>query len=410
MQPVESVKVKKISSFKQWIRLVICGICMGAIDIVPGISGGTVAFIMGFYLDFLDSIKSINAQAIGDFFTLRFSRFFKIVEWEFLSALFTGIFIAGFMLAGFFNSALKHEIHRVYLYSVFLGLISAAIIFCARKVTVWKWYYPLMMIAGAVFTYELTQLDMKPLSKEKLFNVQLSAGQVIPGDKKIDNFDSSKHMLKNVSESTLSAMWQRGVVSGNSSAYDLTTQTLGEVQNFVSPQDLPRINWWIAMCGVIAICAMLMPGISGSYLLTILGIYPLLISSLSDLIEGAKNLTLDHDAFFVLFSLMIGNVIGALTFSRIVSWLLRHYRNLMIATMTGFMIGAIRTVWPFYTYAYYLLPLKPEKGPQLFPVDPYLPSFDSPLFWKAFLLTLSGFCLVLFVEFLANRKAADTAV
>src|SRR5262249_21379145 len=150
----------------------------------------------------------------------------------------------------------------------------------------------------------------------------------------------------------------------------------------------------------LAICAMLLPGISGSYLLTILGAYPIVIGALADFTLGLKHWTFDSEAFLILASIAIGIVIGAIVFSRAVSWLLRNHHDIAIAFLSGCMVGALRTVWPFYSYSYVLHPLRLDKGPLLQPEYAYFPDLTSSLFIKAFLLAVAGAAVVFSIEFL----------
>ena len=131
----------------------------------------------------------------------------------------------------------------------------------------------------------------------------------------------------------------------------------------------------------------------GSYILTLLGVYSIVIEALIDFIQGLKHFSFQYEAFGILGSLGIGIVFGAIVFARGVSWLLKEVPNFTVAVLSGFMIGAIRSVWPFWTYDYMIIPLKLHKGAQLIPLYPVLPSFYSPLIWQAALCTLTGFFL-----------------
>jgi putative membrane protein len=328
---------------KDWVRIALCGMCMGAADIVPGISGGTIAFIIGIYQDLLNSIKSFDIRAFYLLLCLRFREFNSKVSWEFLTALIAGILFSFLTLAQFFNFLLGHEVYRVYLYSAFLGLILASVVFCAKQLNRWNFAHFFALLAGAAVAYVLTGTILHPLNSEALFHIP-----------------------------------DAHVKSG--------------------------FNLWIICCGAIAISAMLLPGISGSYLLTILGAYGMVIQALADFIQGVATFIFDDEAFFILANMLLGIMIGALVFSHVVSWLLRSYHDLSIAALTGFMVGALRSVWPFWSYSYVLLPFKLEKGPQLKIADPILPDFTSVLFFQSIGFAILGFGLVLILERIANRK------
>lgn len=277
-----------------WMRLIICGMCMGAADIVPGISGGTIAFIMGFYQNLIDSIKNINAKSV-----------------YFLLPLVFGIVLAFLTLANFFHFVLQHPVYNVFLYSSFLGLVIASTIFCAKQLQNWKLTHLLSLTVGILLAYFLTGTTLR-----------------------------TENLTYN------------------------------------------GFSWWLVFCGATAVSAMLLPGISGSYLLSILGVYPLAIGAVKDFTTSLKQFSFNTEASMILFNLMIGIAIGAALFSRIITWLFTHYHDTTIALLTGFMIGALRSVWPF-------------AG---------IPDISSPTTFLAFAFSLCGFGLVFFIE-LASRKA-----
>ena len=291
-----------------WLRLLICGICMGTADIIPGISGGTVAFIMGFYPDLIKSIKSLNKHAIGLLLTFQFKEFGKSIAWKFLLILMAGMGIAFVTLSKLIHFLLQHSLYKIYLYSFFLGLVLASTIFCAKQIKTWRLTHYLMTFSGILIAYFLT---------------------------------------------------------GNALQAQLIL-----TEGF---------NWWIVFCGMIAISAMLLPGISGSYLLSILGVYPVVIASINTFLSDLKEGLFNKDAFMLLLSLFSGIVIGAILFSRVVAWLFTHYREMTIALLTGFMLGALRSVWPF------------ENASET----------SSLTLFLALLCTMTGFGLVFLAEYLA---------
>ncbi len=297
---------------------------MGCADIVPGISGGTVAFIMGIYSNLIESIKSVNVYTLC---TGRFKDFFTRIAWKYLLALLSGIAFSLATLAHFIDYVLGHETYRILLYSGFLGLILASALFCAKLVKQWRFPHLMSLFVGALAAYLLT-----------------------------------------------------GSTVGASEASYRATHGLDP---------------WIILCGAIAVSAMLLPGISGSYLLTILGTYSVVIGALADFVRN-----FDLSAFYILASMLIGIVIGALLFSHVVSWLLKHFHDMTIALLTGFMIGALKSVWPFWTYGYVFL----EKGPQLIVLEPILPDAASLLFCAALAFALLGFAAVFALEHMAMAR------
>lgn len=386
-----------------WLKTIVKGMCMGAADIVPGISGGTIAFIMGFYDDLLRSISSFNLKALADLCRLRIKSFFDQVGWEFLTALFIGIAISFITLASYFDYILGHEVYRIYLYAAFFGLIVASIYFCAKQMDEWKPLYIVGFFVGAVIAFFLTDTQLKPINTEPKFEVQVES-RWEHHQKPLVNYDYERQMLLNVAQTTLSAMVAKGSITPNTTAIAQASQTPGRVGDFADHTYKPGLEMWLVMCGAIGIMAMLLPGISGSYMLTILGVYALAIGALTDFINGLKSGQFLTDDFYILASLAIGIVVGALLFSRVVHWMIRHYRSLTIATMIGFMVGALRSVWPFYSYEYELNPLKLEKGPILIALDPILPKWNSEVVLYAAGFALLGFFLVIVIEWVAHRK------
>lgn len=392
-----------LNTMWDWLRVTLCGICMGAADILPGISGGTMAFIMGFYEDLLTSIKSLNGRSFMLLLTFQFRQFFRVVGWEFLLALVTGIAISFITLSHIVDYLLGHEVYRVYLYAGFLGLIAASVVFCAKLIEVWKWRHFAALAAGAAIAFTLTDGFLQGPVNEPLYNV--SIGHTLDAPKvPLQNYNTTTKMLMNVPETTLSAMLAKEVITSGTPVYSHQQQKMAVAGDYVDGHFHRGIDWWIVCCGAIAISAMLLPGISGSYLLTILGMYPVVIGALADFIHGVKHSYVDSEALLILVSMMMGIVAGALVFSHVVSWLLTRYHNMTVAALTGFMIGAFRSVWPFWSYEYVLNPLKLAKGPLLQPVAMLLPDVDAPLFWIATGFAVAGFALVFVIEYAAKKK------
>lgn len=383
--------------------LFFCGICMGSADLIPGISGGTIAFIMGFYHQLLESIKTINVQAFNLLIKGHFKAFSSDVAWPFLLTLLSGISFAFISLASLFHFVLEHETYRIYLYSGFLGLILASFWFCVRQIKEWKMRHFSGLIIGAIIAYTFTGSSFLSDSQGS-YAIKLEMNQ--PNSSPVVNYNSEHHLLMYLSKSVLSAMLAKKLISADTALYDSEGTPLGVVADIVKEPSYysPMIDLWLVLCGAIAVCALLLPGISGSYFLTLLGVYPSIIGALADFTSGLRHFQFDSESFSILFSVGIGIIIGLLIFARFVSWLLRHYPEMTIATMSGFMIGALRSVWPFWSYTYALLPLKLIKGPQLLLLDPIFPITNSGVLTLATGCAIIGFSLVFLVEFMANKK------
>lgn len=238
------------------------GLCMGGADIIPGVSGGTVAFITGIYEDLLLAVRSVNARALGALARLDFTAALAEVHLRFLLPLMLGVGTALVGLAGLMHWLLNE--HPVPVWSLFLGLIGASIPVVGRKVEAWTGGTWAAFAAGAV-----------------------------------------------------GAWFVVGMI----------------------PVNTPDAPWFIFLCGMIAICAMILPGISGSFLLLILGKYAF--------VTGALRNPLDAGNLAVLGIFAAGAVVGLAGFSRLLSWLLARWHGLTVALLCGFMLGAMRKVWPW---------------------------------------------------------------
>lgn len=321
-------KKPELRSVQDWVRLFFSGICVGGADIVPGISGGTVAFIIGIYEDLLKSIATFNISAFKLLFRGKFSQFFDAIAWQFLLAVFAGVAVAFLTLAKLFLFLLNHEIYRMWLYASFMGLVAGSVIYCLRQIPKWNVARISGMILAAIFAYVLTGADLLPKSEG----------------------------------SALYSSW------------------------FIDP--------WIVVCGSLAVSAMLLPGISGSYLLTVLGMYGFILGSLLNWLHSMAQGSFDLVAFKVVLSMSIGIVLGALLFSRVVLFLLDRFRAVTLASLIGFMVGALRAVWPFWSYSY--------EGTKLQPLAPIIPGFSGEVAATPFFM-IAGFLLVVGVERLARQ-------
>lgn len=388
------------SSWRGW-SLFFCGICMGAADLVPGISGGTIAFILGFYQPLLESLKTLSWPAFQLLFKGEIQKFGQQVAWKFLLTLLAGIFCAFIALANLFNFILSHELYRIYLYATFLGLILASFVFCIRQMKEWNGKMIVGLCTGALIAYLLTETTLAPASEGSFaVPIQLEAKNI-----PLRNYDPNDHLLTGLSTQTLGILLAQGLLQDTTPVYNQQRVLIGLVGELVAPHRVSFFNGKLVMCGALAICALLLPGISGSYILTLLGVYPIVIEALVDFLNALKHASFNSEAFAVLWSLGWGIILGALGFARVVSWLLRQYPNQSLALLSGFMIGAIRSVWPFWSYEYIVMPLKLYKGPQLVALSPFLPSWDSPLVWQASICALAGFMLVFALELYVKKRS-----
>ena len=234
------------------------GVAMGAADVVPGVSGGTIAFISGIYDELIDSIKSINIANLKLLFTGRFAAFWKAVNGNFLLSLILGIGLSIFSLARVITMLLRD--YPVLVFAFFFGLIVASAWFVSKDIRQWNWKTLLGMVAGIVL-----------------------------------------------------AVWVTSVTAAHT----------------------PEALWFVFLCGFVAICAMILPGISGAFILLLLGKYRYIMTAI-----GEPNLP-------VILLFAVGAVVGIISFSHLLSWLLKNRHDATIAVLMGFMLGSLNKVWPW---------------------------------------------------------------
>ena len=297
----------KNRAFFDYLILTGKGICMGASDVVPGVSGGTMAFILGIYEELIDAIRSFDLKSLRLLMRFEFQRLLDRISWRFLLAVGFGILTAVFTLARLLSWLLQNS--PIYIWSFFFGLILASVVSVSRRIENWR---------------KLTWL---------------------------------------------------GLVGGSIGAYFLV--------GFV-PVSTPDDPWFLFLCGAIAICAMILPGISGSFILVLLGKYEYVLQAVN------------QRDFVVLLLVAGGACVGILAFSRILGWLLRNYHDLMVAVLTGLMLGSLRKVWPWKET---LLTMVDPQG-RLVPVvqSNVLPSQWSGELAAAFFLMMVGLVVVLFLD------------
>ena len=268
-----------MKNFLSYLFVTVKGICMGAADVIPGVSGGTIAFMTGIYEELVGSINSINGKAVKLLFTGKFGQFWKHINGNFLLSLIIGIMISILSLAKLMQYLLNYQ--PIQTWAFFFGLIVASSIFILRGIKGWKVNDFIMLVFGIV---------------------------------------------------------------------------LGVVVCTLSPTETPDGLWFIFLCGAIAICAMILPGISGSFILLVLGKYEYMMSTLADIISGTGNF-LD---FVTIIVFVIGAATGIIAFSKFLHWLLQHYHRQTLLVMAGFIIGSLVKVWPWSDHATLVMSQYPE--------------------------------------------------
>jgi len=301
--------------------LFLKGMAMGAADVVPGVSGGTIAFITGIYDELLNSIRSANLTALQLLLKGRFADLWAHMNLAFVLVLGSGIALSLLSLSKLVLYLMEHQ--PILLWSFFFGLVLASI-----------W----------------------------------SVG------KQIERFGPGMVGL---------------FVLGAAVAFWITT---------VSPSQSPESWWFIMLSGAIAICAMILPGISGSFILLLLGKYRFILESLNEFRLGV----------ILLFS--VGMVVGITSFSHLLHWLLQRYRNFTIAVLAGFMLGSLNKVWPWKVPIQTYLDSKGKVHAlterNLWPTRYEEITGFSAEWGMALLVALMGAALVLLLERMGSRKSA----
>lgn len=371
--------------------LLFAGFLMGCADIVPGVSGSTVALLMGIYPAFIFSIASLGSPKVRSaIWNLRFREAFAALELRFLGWLALGLVTAAAVLGKLIAIGLNDPLGRQYLCCLFTGLVAASALVCGRRVLKWTSTHFFLAVLGGVLAFGVSVLRSHEEIAPVRFDVPVQAA---PGWELAVNYDGSQQMLRDVPLEALGVMMAQGYVS------DETTVFSHQMQRMVSAgevaQPIPKgLDVPLLLCGMAAISAMLLPGVSGSYVLLVLGKYPVVLGAWVDWIDSLKAGGFDQGAFLTVGSFLMGVALGAVTFSLLVAYLYRRYRSRTTAALTGMVVGALPAVWPFWQTEFHLLPMRLKKGLQLVQIEPRFPDIMDLHVWAAMFLGLAGFVLV----------------
>lgn len=291
---------------------------MGAADIVPGVSGGSIALIAGIYQELLNSINSFTLKNLKFLPQGEFKTFYKSVNGTFLLSLLLGILTSIFLLSRLITYLMTD--HPIPLWSFFTGLILVSAFLILKEIKRWHLGVILAVLLGTAIAWWVTNLP---------------------------------------------------------------------------PTSTPDAIWFTFISGAIAICAMILPGISGSFILLILGQYESILKAVTE-----RN-------FLKLFVFAAGCAVGILSFSRVVSWLLKKYHSATIGLLSGFMLGSVNELWPWKIVTAWRTSSSGEQKPFL--TDNILPASyleqvgEQPQIMAAVLAFAFGIGLVLFIEWLASK-------
>jgi len=295
----------------QYLGFVLKGLAMGAANVIPGVSGGTIAFITGIYQRLIDALKSFDLGALRKLLSGDFKGFATQTDLYFLMAVFLGVGISILSLAKVLELAFVN--YETLTLAFFFGLIVASVLGVGKQISQISFANGVALIVG----------------------VAIAGGiALLPPAEANDSFI------------------------------------------------------YLIICGAVAISSMILPGLSGSYVLLLMGNYLLVMQSISSLKIG------------ILAPIAIGCVVGIVLFSRLLSYLFKHYSDLTVSVLTGFVVGSLAIIWPWKITEFMTL----ESGKQkAIGYSWYLPSLDSE-FFIALTLALVGFFLVWFMEKAANKS------
>jgi putative membrane protein len=328
-------------SFTDKLFLVIKGLGMGAANKVPGVSGGVVAFVAGFYEEFIYSLQKVNGKAFKLLINGRFSSFFRYINGRFLSLLFFGMIVSYFSVSKILDYLIVH--YELFVWSVFFGMIIGSIYYINKDFKDWNSKTIIALIIG------------------------ISTGLGI---------------------------------------------------SFLDPATQNDNLWFVFFCGIISVSGMTLPGFSGSFILILLGNYVLLlvdsVNALYDTITDVFTWNFDFISnperirmLKVLAVFTLGSVTGLVTFSHILNYVLKHYKNITLSVLMGFIIGSLGVVWPWKKTIYKLSAsgdiLRDRTGEKIIEnYQRFLPELNSETF-IAIGFVLLGILIVLALEWYGHK-------
>lgn len=305
---------------KKYISLFLKGLGMGAANVVPGVSGGTIALITGIFEKLIHSIKSFDLKALKLLFAGKFKELAQHINLDFLIAVFLGVGISILTFAKLFGYLFDH--YPVYIWSFFFGLILASVYYVGKTIDRWNWAVVAMLVLGTILAVSISVL--KPASENSSFI-------------------------------------------------------------------------YLLICGVVAACSMILPGLSGSFVLILMGNYRLVM------IDAVNDLNL-----IILLPIVVGAGVGLIAFSYFLSWIFKNYKNQTIAILTGFILGSMGMIWPWKTANYAMTStgeLLLKKGEKI--VESYswnLPESLNAEVFIAIALCVLGYLLIAAMENMVAGK------
>lgn len=305
---------------------------MGAADVVPGVSGGTIAFVSGIYEELLTTIDNLDLGIITTWRKAGFKEMWASYNIGFLVSLFLGIFMSVLSLAKFISFVL--EVYPISTWSFFFGLVIASILYIGKQIAKWSAFLGVVLLVGVAIAYYIT---------------------------------------------------------------------------IAAPAEAPEAIYFFFLSGCIAIIAMILPGISGSFILVILGSYAMVLGALNDFINGILewNWETIKSNFIKVLVFILGCILGLKVFSKALKWMFKHKKELTLAVLTGFMIGSLNKIWPWKKVLSTRIDRHGDE--QIVEAQSILPSsFEGdPQLFLAILFAFIGFALIFLLEYFATRKSID---
>lgn len=318
-------------NFLQYLLVTAKGLAMGAADVVPGVSGGTIAFISGIYEELIETIHKIDLGFFKIWKKDGFLSAWRLYNLSFLLALFSGVFISILSFAKLITWLLND--YPIMVWSFFFGLVVASIVYVGQQIINWRLSLIIVLVFASTLSYFITIAD---------------------------------------------------------------------------PIGSPDSIWFLFLAGFVAIIAMILPGISGAFILLLLGAYTAVIGFVTQLTEGITTLngSLFLAAFGKLLVFGIGAIMGLKMFSRMLNWMFKHHKNMTLAVLTGFMVGALNKIWPWKEVLEYRTNHAGEEIP--FIERSILPSNYSadPQILYAVLFAIIGFLTIFLLERIAVKKGS----
>ncbi|MEC3907444.1 DUF368 domain-containing protein [Tamlana sp. 2201CG12-4] len=328
-------------TFSDKLFLILKGLGMGAANKVPGVSGGVVAFVAGFYEEFIYSLKKVNRKAFALLFNGRFKSFFRYINGRFLSLLFFGMIVSYFSVSKVLDYLLEH--YELYIWSVFFGMIVGSIYYIHKDFNDWNYKTYTSLVIGII---------------------------------------------------------------------------VGVSISFLNPAKENDNLWFVFFCGIISVSGMTLPGFSGSFILILLGNYVLLLvdsvnalyDTVSEILTGDFNFIDNPNrirTLKVLGVFTLGSVTGLVTFSHLLSYILKHYKSITLSSIIGFIVGSLGVVWPWKKTLYkiqengsFLLDSRGEKIIENY--QRYKPELNSETYYAIAFIIL-GITIVLALEWYGQK-------